>query len=135
MSAQGPFVQPGSYTVRIEAGGAAATQTVVVRGDPRIPLTAAQWREREEFLLAVQEDQRRAAEISQRARALPDSAQALRGRVNNLRRDLGAIAAEFNGRGVRQGSLYPPTSTHRQRHKDLQAVLAELTVALPAVDR
>lgn len=128
-------MQPGSYSVRIEAGTAVATQAVVVRGDPQIPLTAVQWREREAFLLAVQEDQQRAAEISQRARGLPDSLQSLRARVNTLRRDLGAIAAEFNGRGVRQGSLYPPTSTHRQRHRDLQAVLAELTAALPAVDR
>jgi hypothetical protein len=119
----------------VEAGSAVATQTVEVRGDPSVRLTAAQWREREDFLLAVAEDQRRAVEAVQRARSLPDSLQAVRTRVTELRRDLGLLAGEFNGRGVRQGSLYPPTNTHRQRHRILQAALAEVTAALPAVDR
>jgi photosystem II stability/assembly factor-like uncharacterized protein len=135
VTAQGPFVEPGTYTIRVEAGSAVATQTVEVRGDPFVPLTAAQWREREDFLLAVAEDQRRAADAAQRARGLPDSLQAVRARVNDVRRDLGQLAGEFNGRGVRQGSLYPPTNTHRQRHRALQAALAEVTAALPAVDR
>jgi photosystem II stability/assembly factor-like uncharacterized protein len=135
VTAQGPFVQPGTYSVTVEAGPAVATQTVVVRGDPLLPLTAAQWREREEFLLAVLEDQRRAAAAAQRARSIPDSLQALRTRLNDVRRDLGQLAGEFNGRGVRQGSLFPPTNTHRQRHRALQAALAEVTAALPSVDR
>jgi photosystem II stability/assembly factor-like uncharacterized protein len=135
VTAQGPFVEPGTYTIRVEAGSAVATQTVEVRGDPSVRLTAAQWREREDFLLAVAEDQRRAVEAAQRARSLPDSLQAVRTRVTELRRDLGLLAGEFNGRGVRQGSLYPPTNTHRQRHRILQAALAEVTAALPAVDR
>lgn len=137
VTAQGPFVSPGTYTVRVEAGGggAMATQTVEVRGDPKLPLTAAEWREREEFLVAVLEDQRRAAAAAQRASTLPDSLQALRARLNGVRRDLGALAAEFNGRGVRQGSLFPPTNTHRQRHRALQAALAEVTAVLPSADR
>ncbi len=135
VSPQGPFVEPGMYSIRIEAGAAVATQTVEVRGDPLLSLTAAQWREREDFLLAVQADLQRAADAAERARRLPDSLQAVRTRVNIVRRDLGALAAEFNGRGVRQGSLLPPTNTHRQRHRKLQAALAEVTAELPAVDR
>ena len=77
----------------------------------------------------------RAADAADRARRLPDSLQAVRTRVNNVRRDLGALAAEFNGRGVRQGSLHPPTNTHRQRHRTLQAALEEVLAELPAVDR
>jgi uncharacterized membrane protein len=106
-----------------------------VRGDTLMPLADAQWREREEFLLAVLEDQRRAANAERRARSLPDSLQALRARTGQVRRDLYRLAGEFNGRGVRQGSLYPPTSMHRQRHRALQAALAELTAQLPAADR
>lgn len=135
VTAQGPFVSPGTYTVKLEAGGATATQTVDVRGDPQLPLTAAEWREREEFLVAVLEDQRRAAEAAQRARSLPDSSRALRARVGEVRRNLGRLAAEFNGQGVRQGSLYPPTNTHRQRFQALAAALAEVIGSLPAVDR
>jgi hypothetical protein len=55
--------------------------------------------------------------------------------VAALRRDLNGLAGEFNGVGVRQGSLYPPTETHRQRYRALQAALAEVTGSLPAVDR
>jgi hypothetical protein len=135
VAAQGPFVEPGTYSIKIEAGTAVVTQTVEVRGDPLLPLTATEWREREDFLLAVAADQRRAADLAQRARGLPDSMQAVRTRVNTVRRDLAVLAGEFNGRGVRQGSLFPPTNTHRQRHLALQATLAELTATVPAVDR
>ena len=133
--ARGPFVSPGTYTVKLEAGGVAATQALEVRGDPQLPLTAAQWREREAFLLAVLEQQGKAGEIAQRARALPDSLRQLRTRAGQVRRDLGRLATEFNGQGVRQGSLYPPTSTHRQRLQALTAALAEVIGQLPAVDR
>ncbi|MGH7529687.1 MAG: hypothetical protein ACREMN_04830, partial [Gemmatimonadales bacterium] len=65
---QGPFVSPGTYTVTLTAGATVARQTVEVRGDPLIPLTEEQWREREEFLIAVLENQRRAVEAEQRTR-------------------------------------------------------------------
>jgi len=88
-------------------------------------------RRREEFLLAVQEDQRRAAEAFPRSAGLPDSLQALRRRLTVIRRDLSRLASEFNGRGVQQGSLFPPTETHRQRHRELVAALAAVVAALP----
>jgi photosystem II stability/assembly factor-like uncharacterized protein len=139
VAARGPFVSPGRYTAKLEAAGAAATGSFEVRGDTLMPLGDQQWREREEFLLSVLEDQRRAVNAALRARSLPDSLKPLRMRVNQVRRDLDRLAGEFNGRGTRQGSLYPPTSTHRQRHGALQAVLAEvlthMVAALPAVDR
>jgi hypothetical protein len=52
-----------------------------------------------------------------------------------VRRDIGRLAAEFNGQGVRQGTLYPPTSTHRQRLQALTAALADVVGSLPTVDR
>jgi photosystem II stability/assembly factor-like uncharacterized protein len=148
VTAQGPFVSPGMYTVRVETGvggagagagaGAVAVATFAVLGDTLMPLGEAQWREREQFLLAVLDDQRQAASAAQRARSLPDSLGALRERAGQVRRDLDRLAGEFNGRGVRQGSLYPPTDTQRQRRDALQAALAEVLAgltALPGVDR
>jgi photosystem II stability/assembly factor-like uncharacterized protein len=132
---RGPFVSPGTYTVQVQAGAVSAQRTVEVRGDTLLPLTAADWRAREEFLLAVLDDQRRLAELAPRARALPDSLRELRGKVAALRRELNGLAGEFNGVGVRQGSLYPPTATQQQRRRDLAAALQELVGALPAVDR
>ncbi|MEK7668172.1 MAG: hypothetical protein AAB409_05940 [Gemmatimonadota bacterium] len=128
---RGPFVSPGAYVATLEAGGIAVTQRVEVRGDTLLSLSAAEWREREAFLLAVLDDQRRAAEALGRSAGLPDSLQAVRRRLIAIRRDLDRLAGEFNGRGVRQGSLFPPTNTHRQRHRDLAAALAEVLAGLP----
>jgi len=53
---------------------------------------------------------------------------ALADRLRRLRTQVYRLASAFNGNGVRQGSLYPPTQTHRQRREDLQKALArELT--------
>ena len=40
-STPGPLVLPGRYTVQLEAGGVTTTQSVVVREDPRLQVTAA----------------------------------------------------------------------------------------------
>jgi hypothetical protein len=79
----------------------------------------------------VRDDQVRAAAALRRAGALPDSLQPLRRRLMSVSRDLAALASEFNGRGVQQGSLFPPTNTHRQRRRELAAALAEVVAALP----
>ena len=50
-AAQGPFVSPGTYRVTLTAGGATARGTVVVKPDPEMPVTLAQYRAREAFLL------------------------------------------------------------------------------------
>ena len=44
-------------------------------------------------------------------------------RLRRLRARAYGLAGEFNGRGVRQGSLYPPTETHRARLEQLQEAL------------
>jgi photosystem II stability/assembly factor-like uncharacterized protein len=115
---RGPFVSPGRYTATLEADGARATQTIEVRGDPMLPLTEAQHRERESFLLEVLDLQRRVAAM-QASASPPRELQALARRINGL-------ASEFNGGGVRQGSLQPPTATHRQRKQELEAELDRL---------
>ena len=116
---RGPFVSPGTYTVVIEANGAYVTRTMQVRPDPMLPVTLAQHRDREAFLLDVRETQRRIATLwtqreDQRRVLAP------------LRQRVGSIATEFNGQGVRQGSLHPPTRTHRATLADVKAQLDKL---------
>lgn len=148
---RGPFVSPGTYTVTVEADGQRATQRVVVRPDPLLPVTAAQHRAREGFLLEVDGAQRTAVALGDRitalrrqlvarrdggpagsaARAAADSAlgqltaveRAVRQGPTAARGRAYGLAGEFNGSGAQQGSLYPPTATHRQR-------LALITAAL-----
>jgi len=159
---RGPFVSPGTYTITIDADGARMSRTVLVRPDPLLPITAAQHVERERFLLEVGGMQKSTAEVSDRmtalrqqltsrrnaagdgqpARLAADSALtrlgalertmrggqgALRGRVYNL-------AGEFNGSGALQGSLHPPTQTHRQQFAIMKAILARLQVQLAALE-
>ncbi|MEJ2184987.1 MAG: hypothetical protein P8Z36_03525, partial [Gemmatimonadota bacterium] len=151
---RGPFVSPGTYTVTLIAGGARASQKVVVRGDPLMPLTDAQYREREAFLLSVQEMQRKVSQAARdadqlrrqlRARqdslrkaggvpagmaARIDSVSALGDRLNRLRRGVFGLASQFTGSGARQGSLYPPTETQKARERMLEAQLDEQLHAL-----
>ncbi len=135
--ARGPFVSPGSYTITLDADGTRATQRVSVVGDPLMAITDDQWNEREVFLVDLQETQEQVRETSQAIAALVrnlsqetdsesatlDSARALQRTLRQLRRSLNGLASEFNGQGVRQGSLHPPTETHRQRKSQLEASL------------
>ncbi|MEJ2217525.1 MAG: hypothetical protein P8099_13020 [Gemmatimonadota bacterium] len=147
---RGPFVSPGTYAVTLIADGTQASQPVVVRGDPLMPITDAQYRERETFLLSVQEMQRKVFEAArdadqlrrqlqaqrdslQKAGGVPeelsariDSVSALRDRLNRLRRGVFGLASQFTGSGVEQGSLYPPTDTQKARKRMLESQLRAL---------
>jgi hypothetical protein len=143
---RGPFVAPGAYTVTLQAGGSRSSQTVVVKGDPLMALSDEQWREREAFLVSLLDLQRRAWDAEQNGNGLhraasaerdslggahappdvierADSLAALARRLDRLRSRVYNLAEAFNGDGVRQASLFPPTETHRQRARDLAATL------------
>ena len=144
---RGPFVAPGTYTVTLEAGDVRAQQTVDVEGDPEMPISPEQYAEREAFLLDVRALQREVFDVAERggdldealaarrdslgeAEDLPqelevraDTAATRAARLNTLRGRIYGLAGEFNGRGVQQGTLYPPTETHRRRLEELKAAL------------
>lgn len=144
---QGPFVVPSTYTVTLQAGAAISSQSVRVLGDPTMRVSGAEWRRRESFLLELLELQKQVWEAAERADtlskslsaqrdslaevdALPatleaqaDSAQACSKRLGKLRSQIYGLAGECNGRGVRQGSLYPPTETQVQRKIQLATEL------------
>jgi photosystem II stability/assembly factor-like uncharacterized protein len=134
VAARGPFVSPGEYAVTLEAGGRRATGSVTVRGDPHMPLTRQQWADRERFLVALQELHDRAYQEAQRLRERTsqdgDAPGPVLEELQRVRRGAAGIAREYNGSGVRQGSLHPPTETHRElfeRLSDrLDRVLEEL---------
>jgi photosystem II stability/assembly factor-like uncharacterized protein len=53
-STRGPLVSPGTYTVRLIAGGTTFTQPFVVRGDPRVKTTQAEYDAQLALALQVQ---------------------------------------------------------------------------------
>ena len=76
---------------------------VTVDGDPDLPLTVEDYREREAFLLAILELGHRPV----------DSGDAAAGHRRGLLQPCSAI----NGGGARQGTLHPPTATQLKRIK------------------
>lgn len=119
---RGHFVSPGSYTLTLEARGTTVSTTVEVRGDPEMPLTQAQYEERETFLTDLQALQ---AEFTQALGSAPAFGRGGRQQTQGMteaqrdlaqhRRNVSSIFQALNGGGVRQGSLYPPTQAQRER--------------------
>jgi photosystem II stability/assembly factor-like uncharacterized protein len=155
---RGPFVSPGEYSVVLEAGSVRLAQTVIVEGDPLMPLNQVDWELRETFLVSLLELQRRIhqpfiegraleasldsarAQREQNDEAVPDELQAAIDSVQSVNRSLrqlrqraGQLASELNGRGVRQGSLYPPTSTQRRYKEELERGLRATVSGLERV--
>ncbi len=125
---RGPFVSPGRYTATFVSGAVRSSQSFTVHGDPEMPITDAEHRARETFLLEVMATQAELEELRQRGTQLTASASGssresldvLQSTLRRLRRDMRRLAGEFNGTGARQGSLYPPTDTHRERFQSMR---------------
>ena len=142
IGARGAFVAPGTYAVTVRAGGASATQMVEVRSDPGMPVTVAQAEAREEFLVDAAAAQERVRSVQQRLTDLRDQlrdggnrqrlqqVEQMLSRVQGLNRTLSGLASDFNGSGVRPGSLYPPTHTHREALERAIATLDEAEALL-----
>jgi hypothetical protein len=158
---RGPFVAPGVYTVTLDVDGITTSRPVTVKPDPLLPVSVAQHRERESFLLEVsaaqhtagelgarisalrsQLVQRRAANARPNSQSLVDSALA---RLSTIERAVRvgpaavqgrvySLAGEFNGQGAQQGSLHPPTRTHRERFALLLTLLTRAQEELAALE-
>ncbi len=115
----GPFVSPGTYTVALTANGSTVARTVQVKPDPNMPLTLAQYRDREAFLVELLGVQQRSYALAREPG--PNARTALR-----VQRRAYALAGDFNGSGARSGTLYPPTLQQRRELADLETELARL---------
>jgi photosystem II stability/assembly factor-like uncharacterized protein len=127
VGARGPLVATGTYTVTLESGGVRSARTLLVRGDPAMPmLTDADYARREAFLLAVVALERRLRDDGP-ATTGSDSPDSERRRL--LRRAV-SLRREIMGSDVRQGTLYPPTIAQQRRldrlRQDAQAWLPAL---------
>lgn len=158
----GPFVKPGSYTVKLKAGDIERRQTVIVKSDPQMPITLSQWQERETFTLemltfqnevfnSIKKVQKFEKEIKSfldsmkaqkniskddlaDAKSMSNSVVTLSRRFNSLRGQVFGLANVFNGNGVRQGTLYPPTKTHYIRKEQLKEKFNKERKALKKVE-
>jgi photosystem II stability/assembly factor-like uncharacterized protein len=114
---RGPLVSPGRYTVTLQARGTSSTRSMTVEPDPLSDLTLRDYRDREAFLLEVQQLRQ---EVGDRLESTTgEEAQRLRGH----RRVLDQVFRSMTGGGARQGSLHPPTETQRQRVESVRNAL------------
>jgi len=127
---RGHFVSPGNYTVTLAARGNTVTTSLTVRGDPEMPLTQAQYQEREAFLNGIQSLEAEFTRIlgdqtgfggrgRGEALGMTDTQRALA----QHRRNLSSVYDALNGSAVRQGSLYPPTQTQKDLVEAARAAL------------
>ena len=77
----GPWVPPGSYTVRLSAGGRTLTQPLSVTKDPRLSLTDADLSRQHELARAVQDERVRVALAQRQADGLRKQIAALKGKA------------------------------------------------------
>lgn len=110
-----------------------------------LPLTLAQHRERETYLVEVRDLQREAATMlsaiaARRRQSAADSAEMNRLSAVQRRLQMGnrsivsrlnGLAGSFNGAGAQQGSLYPPTATHRAELAELRKAMGEMRGQVP----
>jgi photosystem II stability/assembly factor-like uncharacterized protein len=117
---EGPFVLPGTYTVRLAVGGKTLEQTVDVRDDPRLELTADARRQWTDTVLQIADLYRSTSTMAAAARTLADKGGAA-GRDDRDgadRRELARVSGELQGRVLRlyravSDSLSYPTADQR----------------------
>ncbi|MEN9818215.1 MAG: hypothetical protein RLZ32_2095, partial [Gemmatimonadota bacterium] len=154
---RGITVAPGAFTVTLVVDGAEQAQPFTVRADPALGIAQADHEAREAFLLEVLDVQRRlqaatAAFRTRQAAATGEEAARLQAVAQRAGlaaaagggrgfggggpgAALGGIVSGYNGSGVRQGSLLPPTAAMRAQLAEAKAMLAQLEGALAAAPR
>jgi photosystem II stability/assembly factor-like uncharacterized protein len=134
---RGPWVSPGWYTVTIHARDTSASTRVEVRGDPEMPITVAMYESRERFMLNTLaltdeiETYRRAngyggGSCGRGGRASRPPIDTPAGKLHTAACTVEYVYEALNGRGVRPGTLYPPTEGQRVAVQIARALLEEV---------
>ena len=140
---QGPSVSPGVYTVTIAAGNETSTQPIRVNPDPKLNLKVGDYRQQEKFLVKLMVIYENAYAMNEKLKSkIKDLEELLdkddeklinvkdqQKQVNTIRTGATRLASELKGGGVRQGSFFPPTKTHRDRLIRLQTLWDNLSTA------
>jgi photosystem II stability/assembly factor-like uncharacterized protein len=124
----GPWASPGTYTVRLAAGGKRLEQKVEVRDDPRIDATAAERKAWTEAVMQTAALIRQFATVNDRIQKLPDTAP----NVADLKRQGRELLARL---GALYGNLNrfvaAPTRDQASRLKFYGEMAERLTAAAP----
>jgi len=130
---QGPHVSPGVYTVKVLVGNESHSQKVKVNADPKLKLKTGDYVRREVFLLKLHSLHKEVFSLNEKLKEeVNDSSERLKAediklialkdrqkKVNSIRSNAMRLAGEFQGGGVKQGSFFPPTDTHKDKFLQL----------------
>jgi hypothetical protein len=116
----GPWVLPGSYTVRLTAGGVALTQPLAVRMDPRVTTPPAAWA--------------RMFALSSRVVAAMRADSALLAEVQGLRRASGAAAGAAAPAATPGAPGRPSADSLAALERDLRRLNSQLTGLLGLIE-
>ena len=134
---QGYLVSPGRYTATLEARGTTVSTEIRVLPDPEMPLETTQYQEREAFLKGLTELEEQITEASAEAGRIREDTPVrdeemaeIQGELRELQGTVRGVGRSLMGGGVRPGTLYPPTETHRtliqrvrDRLREIQALI------------
>ncbi|MEQ8329475.1 MAG: hypothetical protein RH859_03335 [Longimicrobiales bacterium] len=135
---QGPYVVPGLYTVRLEAGGVTSEQVVRVKEDPRIdvaPLVRAQWTaELMEITDLLLRAQNTARAVEQAAEAVEGQTGAVADEARDLDREFGELTSRIARlRGNAQDWVGPLSADDASQKAFFESMLATLTAEWEAL--
>ncbi len=124
----GPYVAPGTYTVRLTAGGRTLEQKVEVREDPRIDVTPADrkaWSDTQAQVVALI---RRFAPVNERIQTLPNTAP----NAVDVKRQSRELVTRLGGLYGQLGRwVGPPTKDQLSELKYFGEMAQTLTAAAP----
>jgi hypothetical protein len=130
---QGHFVSPGEYLATLEARGTRVSAPIQVLPDPEMPVAQAQYEEREAFLsglVALLDEIATASEEAGRIRedtpVRDEDMILVQAELRELRGTVRSVREGLIRDGVRQGTLYPPTETHRAQIREVEDALREI---------
>jgi len=117
-SSSSPWVMPGTYTVRLIAGGETLTQKFTVVMDPRVKTSPAEWQQQFDVSKAMYDEMMHATKAIHEATVLRDQMNSGKSNVpsdaaaaleSKLEQIIGRERGEGGGGGRRGGPAGPPT--------------------------
>jgi hypothetical protein len=117
-SSSSPWVMPGTYTVRLIAGGETLTQKFTVVMDPRVKTSPAEWQQQFDVSKSMYDEMMHATKAIHEATVLRDQMNSGKSNVpsdaaaaleSKLEQIIGRERGEGGGGGRRGGPAGPPT--------------------------
>jgi hypothetical protein len=131
MEPQGPFVLPGTYTLRLTANGKSQTQPLVVKNDPRLKVSLADLQKQHMLEVQVTQQMRDTYSAAKQAESLIDQIKAARGSASG---DAAKALDDFNAKVAELASGGAGDGLGADPYRSLDSLNSSLAGLLGSVD-